>query len=194
LIEKLPELARVPVDQWANAIVAIAQQDPNRVGNALDSIKRVNDLQVARGQWQQHQAAIQQQQFATYKAEQDAKFEQSVGPVTDADKSAARDYVLGVLGLTQEEASTLANNPTAIDHRFQRALLDASRYHSMMQASKALSTKPLPPVVRPGSAGVPRGNDNSSKIAALNEALDSATTETAQLNIARQILQLKGAA
>jgi hypothetical protein len=92
--------------------------------------------------------------------------------------------------LTNEMRTTPAFRHAA----FQELAWKAMKYDELLKAPKAEAMRNLPPVVRPGAAGASRGNDNSSKIAALNAALDGAATETAQLNIARQILKLRGAA
>jgi hypothetical protein len=193
LAEIIPDVAGLPPEQRQAGLEMLAQVDRPRFDRAMQELKQISDIHMAAQQYQQHQAAQQQHQFQTYKAEQDAKFDQAVGPVSNADQEALRTYVYDVLGLSPEEASTLHTNPTVVDHRFQKALLDASRFHAMQNATKPVATRNLPPVVRPGAAGASRGSDNSSKIAALNAALDGATTESAQLNIAREILRLRGA-
>jgi hypothetical protein len=197
LVEKLPELAQVPVDQWANAIVQIAQQDPNRVGNALDSIKRVNDVQVASQQYQKIQETQRQQQIETWAKDQSARHDAWLAQegVKVSELSPAMESYLERVGTSRDEIAQLAQRvPELRSDTFQRIFTDAIRFHAMQSAPKALATRGLPPVVRPGAAGASRGNDNSSKIAALNAALDGATTEAAQLNIAREILKLRGAA
>jgi hypothetical protein len=197
LAEKLPELANVPVDQWANAIVQIAQQDPNRVGNALDSIKRVNDVQVASQYYQQRQAAARQQQIDAWAKDQEAKHDAWLAQegVNISELRPAMESYLERVGLNRESMKQLWDRvPEVRSDTFQRIFTDAMRYYALSQAPKAEAIRNLPPVVRPGAAGASRVNDNSSKIAALNAALDGATTEAAQLNIARQILKLKGAA
>jgi hypothetical protein len=198
LVEKLPELARVPVDQWANAIVAIAQQDPNRVGNALDSIKRVNDVQVASQHYQQQQAAVRQQQIDAWAKDQEAKHDAWLAQegVKVAELKPYMEPYLQSVGTNSHQLAEFAQRFPEVfrSDPMQRVFTDAIRYHALSQTPKAEAFRGLPPVVRPGAAGAARVSDNSSKIAALNAALDGATTEAAQLNIARQILNLKGAA
>jgi hypothetical protein len=197
LVEKLPELAQVPVDQWANAIVAIAQQDPNRVGNALDSIKRVNDVQVASQQYQKIQETQRQQQIETWAKDQSAKHDAWLAQegVKVSELNPSMESYLERVGTNRDEIMQLAQRvPELRSDTFQRIFTDAIRFHAMQSAAKPLATRGLPPVVRPGASGASRVNDNSSKLAALNAALDGATTEVAQLNIAREILKLKGAA
>ena len=60
-----------------------------------------------------------------------------------------RDY-LSDLGLSQRDINSLGRNPTAVDHRFQRALLDAARYRALQQAPRAVATRAIPPVAKPG--------------------------------------------
>ena len=194
LAEIIPDVAGLPPEQRQQGLELLAQVDRPRFDQAMMEIKRVSDIQIAQQQQQHYRAVQQEQEFQNYKAQQDALFDQAVGKLSESDISAVRGYVSDVLGLTPEQASSLAKNPTVTDHRFQRALLDAARFHAMKSAAAPLPTRALPPVQRPGTTSpAPRGSDNASKIAALNAQLDSATSETQQLKIAARIMELRSA-
>jgi uncharacterized protein YggL (DUF469 family) len=197
LVEKLPELAQVPVDQWANAIVQIAQQDPNRVGNALDSIKRVNDLQIAQGQYQQFQVTQQRQQVEAWAKDQSAKHDAWLAQegIKASELKPFVDPYLESLGTSQEELGQMAQRlPEVRSDLFQRILTNGVRLFAMQNAPKAFAARNLPPVVRPGAAGASRVNDNSSKIASLMAQLDAAPNDHAAARIYQRIAELRGAA
>ena len=188
-----PELAELAPHQLADGIATLAQVAPERAQAIINLVKSGAAIEMQMLQAAQQREAEGQRQFQAHKAYEDAKFNATVGKLSQSDYEAVRSYATGVLGLTAEDAKALQNNPVAVDHRFQRALLDASRYHAMQSAPKSLPTRALPPVVRPGtSSGAPR-DDTGAQIAALSRQLDAAPTEAAQLKIAEKILRLRSA-
>jgi hypothetical protein len=78
-----------------------------------------------------------------------------------------------VLKLDANDLKALTTDRTARDHRFQRALLDAARYHALKSAPLPQPTRqPLPPVQR---SGISRGfrqteGDFSTLNARLNQS------------------------
>jgi hypothetical protein len=189
-----PELGQIPLEQMADAIKVLAQVDPPKAEAVINLVQKGAAIEMQMLQEHQQRAAVQAHQFQAYKIQEEAKFNEAVGTLSQSDYEAVRSYATGVLGLTPQDVSALQNNPVAVDHRFQRALLDASRFYAMNNASKALPTRNLPPVQRPGTTSPsPRGSDNASQIAKLNAALDSATSETQQLKIAARIMELRSA-
>jgi hypothetical protein len=57
----------------------------------------------------------------------------------------------------------------------QRILIDAARYRMVQSATKAVASRPVPPVQRPGTAQ-PHVNSGGQKLAALNNAFKSNPT------------------
>ena len=136
----------------ASIASSIQAQNPQRWMAIQQTAAQHNQLWQAQSVEQQHQAARAEQQLQAYKAQQDDAFTKSVGKVSNADVEAVRDYLSDVLGLTPQEVQGLSRNPTAIDHRFQRALLDAGRYYALQQAPKAVPVRQAPRVQKPGTA------------------------------------------
>jgi hypothetical protein len=188
-----PELEGLEPHQWPDAIKVLAQIDPARTEKVINLAQRGAAIEMQLLQEAQQREAVQAQQFQAYKVSEEAKFNAAVGNLSQSDYEAVRSYATGVLGLTPQDVSALQNNPVAVDHRFQRALLDASRFHAMQSAAKPLQTRSLPPVIRPGTTSAAPRDDNGAKIAALSRQLDAAPTEAAQLKIAEQILRLRSA-
>jgi hypothetical protein len=199
LVDHLPELARLPIEQWEGAIVALAQQDPQRVQRALALLQRVNQLQVERAQQQaqhqQYQQALQYQQFENEVNAEDARLVEMVGSQKAADEAnqAMIDH-LTAQGIPRNQlANAFVQNPVLRTAEARQIAWKAQQYDRLMAAPKAVPVRQPQNVQRPGSSA-PRSTSQNSSLAALNRQLDNATTEAQQLKIARQILEIRGAA
>ena len=190
ILNLAPEFRGVTdLNHAASIAQSINAQNPQR-WQALQPLL-AQGAQLAQVQTQERQAAAARdaESFKAYAAEQDAL----VGDLSAADLSAAQEYVNEVLKLSPAEMQALTRDRTVRDHRFQRALLDAAKWHQASKASKHLSSRTVPSVQRPGTASGARVSDNSSKLAALNRQLDATKDVEKQLRIARQILDLREA-
>ncbi len=173
-----PELAQVPLDRWAEGINILAQSDPARgrqLATMFDNVAALNQRQQVVGQYQQE---VARQNFEAQRAEYSAKSDEVLGPMTRAEKAEMMDELVnyaGKHGLTRDQFAREAATNLAIHHPFFTALAaDAIRYQRLMQAPKAVSTKTLPPVQRPGVSrgGAARGEDLSSLSQRLNQSGD----------------------
>ena len=88
--------------------------------------------------------------------------------------------------------NVMMQNPALMTAEARLTAWKADQWDKLMAAPKAVPVRQPHTVQRPGSTA-PRGAGQNS-LAALNRALDAAPTEAAQLRIARQILEIKGAA
>jgi hypothetical protein len=150
-LQQFPEFNGVTdANHLASIANSIRAQNPQRFAAIQNASAQAAQLLAAQQQQQQHAAARAQHEFQAYKAQQDDAFERSVGKISNADVEAVRDYLSDVLGLTPQEMQGLTRNPTAVDHRFQRALLDAGRYHALQRSAKAIPTRSVPNVQKPG--------------------------------------------
>jgi hypothetical protein len=199
LVDHLPELARLPIEQWEGAIVALAQQDPQRVQRALAPLQRVNQLQVERAQQQaqhqQYQQALQYQQFENEVNAEDARLIEMVGSQKAADEAnrAMIDHLVAQGVPRNQIFNALMQNPVLRTAEARQTAWKAQQYDRLMAAPKAVPVRQPQNVQRPGSSA-PRSTSQNSSLAALNRQLDNATTEAQQLKIARQILEIRGAA
>jgi hypothetical protein len=97
-------------------------------------------------------------------------------------------------GFTQEELSKLASGQDRLsiyDHRVQSLILDGMKYRDAQKAKTAVVTKPIPPVVKPGTPK-PAANSNASKIQALEQQMKTAPGH-AQAKLMAEIRQLRRA-
>jgi hypothetical protein len=148
---------------------AIAAQNPQRWAAIQQSVQQANSLTAAQAQERQATKAREAEAFRSYANQEDAKLERAVGKLTDADFRTVQSYARDVLALSDNELVALASDRTVRDHRFQRALLDAARYHAAQEASRGAVRKNLPPVQRPG-ARQPPVNPSARNLDALQAA------------------------
>jgi hypothetical protein len=130
----------------------LARTNPALYIQAQAEMQSIANAQGIQAQHQQHQTAAQQRQFEAYKTQENAKFDAAVGKVSRADVDAVNTYVSDVLKLSPEEAGQLRFNPTAVDHRFQLALLHAAKWNALQSAPRPRPTPQQVPNQRP-SAG-----------------------------------------
>ena len=90
-------------------------------------------------------------------------------------------------------ANAFVQNPVLRTAEARQIAWKAQQYDRLMAAPKAVPVRQPQNVQRPGSSA-PRSTSQNSSLAALNRQLDNATTEAQQLKIARQILEIRGAA
>lgn len=76
-------------------------------------------------------------------------------------------------GIEASELTHLLNTePLMRNAAFQRMMYDAGKYRLMMKAKDSVTTRPLPPVQRPGSAAS-RGERENADLRTLNARLSS---------------------
>jgi hypothetical protein len=194
LIDAIPELSQVPIENWQAALTLLHQNGDGRVARAMSIIQRVSDLSAAQMQLQQHQAQEQQrqyqQQFQSWKTQQDAIY-RTKSQIPEAESrrfsKLAVEY-FGSLGVTESEIrSLMQTQPIMHSAAFALVLEDAVQYRETQKAKAKISAQPLPPVQRPGTPGTrSAAADNSAKIASLQKQLATAPGDRA-MRIAAQI-------
>jgi hypothetical protein len=188
-----PQLQGMPLEHWPQAIQMLAQVDPGRAQLVSDTLTNWGTIQQAQQQEQQRQASIAHQQFEAQRQQYSRQADQALGPMTVAEKLEMVEELVGYVGdfgISREQFTREAQTNLAIHHpAFQRMAADALKYQRIMKASKAMPTRNIPPVQRPG-ASQPRAPANSANIQALERQLSSATGHKAA-RIAADILRLQ---
>jgi hypothetical protein len=193
LLQQFPELANVrTADQLNGAFQAIATQNPQRAqqiqGRLMEAGRLVQAQRAEHARAQQLAAQREAESFKSYAAEQGRTFDQKYGPATDDDVKAVRSYVQE-LGLSDSDLAALQTDRTARDHRFQKVLLDAAKYHALQRAPARAAPKTLPPVQRPG-VSQPRSVRGAESLSTLNSRLNA----SGNLDDAVKLLQAKRSA
>jgi hypothetical protein len=191
-----PELANVPLDRWQEGIGILAQSDPARGQQLGNLLQYVGHIQSAQQQLTAQQTAQQRQQFDAVRQQYSRASDTALGPMTHAEKATMVDELVsyvGEYGISREQFAREAETNLALHHpAFQRMAADAIKYQRMMKAPNAVATKQVPHVQKPGTSNNQRASDNSSKLAALQRQLSSATGDKA-LRLASEIRKMKRA-
>jgi hypothetical protein len=177
----LPDIAALPVHQREGALAHLAHSDPGRFMQAAAKMQQISQVQAAQAEQQQYSAARTQAEFNQWAKAEDARVNAS-----DADAKAVRDY-LPELGLDSSSFVHLMQTDRTLRSALgQRALIDAAKYHQLMNAPKALSTRPQArSVQRPGS-----GNSKSSRDVTIGE-LESRLARTGSEDDGWALLQAR---
>lgn len=174
LVDQIPELGQIPVDQWDAALGLLYQSDPGRVSRAFGVIERVNHLSQAQSAWNQQQAAAQHAQFQQWAKAEDSRFDELTKgqPVTKQVSDALVSYA-GELGIDQGTLVNLMQTQPIMRHAaFQKMMVDAARYRMLKDATPKAAPKHAPPVQRPGAKQI-RGPAGSENFGALNAKLSA---------------------
>jgi hypothetical protein len=143
----LPDIAALPIHQRDGALAHLAQSDPARFMQAAAKMQQIGQIQALAAEQQQYSAARTQAEFNQW-----AKAEDTRVNASEADAKAVRDY-LPELGLDANSFVHLMQTDRTLRSAIgQRALIDAAKYHALMNAPKAVATRGQQHVQRPGSA------------------------------------------
>lgn len=169
MLSDFPELLHIPAEQRAAALQAMHFQEPARYAKLMTAYN--NCVQAIQQQDMAHrqEAQAKQGRFQEYAKAEDAKFsalitsesKETMDAIPKLIHEALIEYgadpaEFGRLGLQSEFLRSAAA---------QRLLVDAAKYRQITKASKAVSSRALPHVQRPGttrSASERRGDDVGS--------------------------------
>jgi hypothetical protein len=167
VVDRLPELANLPIGQWGDAIITLAQQDPARVQQALAPLERAAKLQAVQNEWNQHQAAQQQaqrwQQIENHVKAEDARLVEMVGGQKAADQAnqAMVDYLTERGVAKNQMVNVIAQNPVLRTAEARQTIWKAQQYDRLMAAPKAVPTTPKQHVLKPGNGAGKTGREIS---------------------------------
>jgi hypothetical protein len=192
-----PQLDQIPLEHWGAAIQQIAATDPVRGKLVIDTLQNWSAIQERQQLMTHHQQQIAHQNFETLRQQYSRQSDEVLGPMTVAEKTAmAEDLVkyVGEYGVTREQLVHEAKTNLALNHpAFQKMAADALKFRAMQKSAKAVPTRQIPPVQRPGTSGAARVSDSSSKLATLQSQLSNATGDKA-VRLAAQISKLRRSA
>jgi hypothetical protein len=173
--EGFPELARLPLDQMADALTAMAHREPARFDKAMATLQRVSQMQQAVAHETQQKTAREAADFQTYSKAEDARFEQLTKGETKQKMEAVTAHIpnmLKELGVDPGEFLKLGNESKFLRSATAQAILYKAAKHDL--AEKAGRPKPgaapIPHVIRPGVQGN-RGERAAADLATINNRL-----------------------
>lgn len=175
LFGDVPELAHTPVENWAAEIQNLQQRDPARAQAAFARLQAVGQVAAANEQIKAQKAARDQAEMREYTARERARYVDLIKDIPAAKQSEALEQLpktLAAYGVDKTQFLNAVGNQTGFPRSVAQALMvKAALYDVIMQAPKAIATRDIPPVVRPGVAG-PRGAERADhSLAALNAKL-----------------------
>ena len=190
-----PQLEGMPLEHWPQAIQMLAQVDPVRAGLVADTLNKWGALQQASQQERHRQAQAQQQQFEQNVRLEDERLVEMIGGANAAEEAnqAMITYLAGHGVPKNQMVNVVAQNPVLQTAEARQTIWKAQKYDELMKAPKAVATKPLPPVSRPGTSGAARSTGHAGKLADLQGQLAGAKGDKA-LRIAAQISKLRRSA
>ncbi len=189
-----PHLMQLPPADFERGLQVLSQVDPaafQQVSNLLNSGAQIGQ---ALAQAQAQNAQIQKQQFEAQRQQYSRASDEALGPMTYAEKAEMVDELASYVekyGLTRAQLAREAETNLALHHpAFQRMAADAIRYNRIQNAAKAVPTRQVPQVQKPGTY---RSRDEiaTDDLRSMYKQLDGAKSESAQLRIAARIMGLK---
>ena len=193
LLEIVPELGQLPLEQWGDGLNMLAQVDPARAQTAANMLQRVGQIQQAQQQAAQYQAQQHQAQMREYGKSEDTKFKAMIGPERMKQVEAHLVPYLAKVGIDKDQfAHALQTNPMIRSAEAQKLIADAIGYDLIRSATPKPAPKGLPPVQKPGTSNRARASSPSAQMASLERALDTATGDKA-IRISAQLQSLKRA-
>jgi hypothetical protein len=191
-MSQFPEFANIPEAQRGQALLAMQQQDPARYAQIETAVMRSSELFRQQGIAQQQEEQAKQASLQSYAKTQSESFERMPGVkgVSRSERDAIESGIVAKIkeyGGDPDQFVKLMKGSEFANATVQRLLWDVGRLHRIESAPKAVATRGLPQVQRPGIARS-RAEVDGENLQAMYRQLDSAGSEGQQLKIARRIL------
>lgn len=201
----LPVLLQTLQDQQAGQFADVktqsdvdrmAQEDPFRYIQWTAHQQKVASVQNEMRVAQERQANEWLGKWQEFASREDKLTAERIPELADpAQRTKIQESAIGYLkdiGFEESELGSAWNGQASLslrDHRVQGMIRDAVKYREgQAAAKKAVATKPLPPVQRPGVAA-PRGNDSTIQTMSKKLASSGSIEDAAALVMARRAAQ-----
>jgi hypothetical protein len=176
LVGQAPELANLPLNQWAAAITAMSQREPERARQVLTHLQALAAVEAASQQLNAQKTAKEQADMREYASRENARFREltkGIAPREMAAVQAEIPHMLKEYGVTnpRQFLEAIQGQSTFPRASAERIMVDAAKYRLMQKAAKAIPARAaIPQVQRPGVAGSRSVAD--SNLASLNAKLN----------------------
>lgn len=174
-IGKLPT-----VEARQAAFEDLARTEPQTYLQAVAEMNVIANNQQVLAQQQQAQANARSVQVSAYAAQEGKAYDEWAAQegINPRDMSAKAEQYLEGLGVSKEQLSKVAlENPIIFSSTFQKVLTDAIRYQQIKAAPRAVPTRQVPTVLKPGSSATRSAKEVN--IAALENELNRTGSEEA---------------
>lgn len=163
-ISQFPELVGVPPEDLPDILEQMSRQEPVKFARIQSAIAAADQLLAQHQQEGRQQAEAVYQSFRAHAKSEDARFDTMLkGEPVETQRAVMREIIASAKasGIEASQLTHLLNTePLMRNATFQRMMYDAGKYRLMMKAKDAVTTRPLPPVQRPGAAASRGERDN----------------------------------
>ncbi|WP_377829740.1 hypothetical protein ACFKHW_09575 [Bradyrhizobium lupini] len=175
-VSQFPELAGLAPERLPEALAQIAHQDPAKLSRIQAIVAASEQLRARQNEEMRRTADASRHSFLNYAKAEDARLETLLKQESKDVRQAVAQEIMAsakASGIEPEEMRRLFDSePLMRNATFQRMMYDAGKYRLMMKARDAVTTKPMPPVQRPGMAAR-RGEGEQHDLRTLNARLSS---------------------
>jgi hypothetical protein len=175
-LSQFPELAGASPENLPGALEQLSRLDPAKYARVQALIATTEQLFAHQQHESRRQAELAQQSFNGFARSEDARLDTMLrGEPKETQAAVAAEILASAKenGLEPAELTRLFNSePLMRNAVFQRMMYDAGKYRLMMKARDAITTKPVPPVQRPGMARAPAEREHAD-LRTLNAKLSS---------------------
>lgn len=156
---QFPELAGMAPEALPGALQRLSRDDPEKFERVKATVAATEQLFAQQRAENVRQAEVRRQNFEGYARAEDARFETLMKGESRATQAAVSGEIMASAresGIEPAELNRLFNSePLMRNAIFQHMMYDAGKYRLMMKAKDAAAARPLPPVLRPGTARSP---------------------------------------
>lgn len=158
-LNQFPELAGMVPEALPGALERLSRDDPEKFERVKATVAANEQLFAQQRAEYVRQAEVRRQNFEGYARAEDARFETLMKGESRATQAAVSAEIMASAresGIEPAELNRLFNSePLMRNAIFQRTMYDAGKYRLMIKAKDAAAARPLPPVLRPGTARSP---------------------------------------
>ncbi|MBR0756609.1 hypothetical protein JQ604_30905 [Bradyrhizobium jicamae] len=175
-ISQFPELAAVPPESLPGVLEQMSRQEPDKFARVQAAVAATEQLSARQRQEDARRTEIAHQNFLAFAKAEDTRFDGMLKGESPETQHAVMQEIISsakASGVEPAELRRLFNSePLMRNAIFQRMMYDAGKYRLMMKAKDAATSRPIPPVQRPGAASS-RAERASADMKALNARLSS---------------------
>lgn len=173
---QFPELAGIVPGALPGALERLSRDDPEKFERVKATVAATEQLFAQQRAESVRQEEVRRRNFEGYARAEDARFETLMKGEPRATQAAVSAEIMASAresGIKPAELNRLFNSePLMRNAIFQRMMYDAAKYRLMMKAKDAAASRPLPPVLRPGTARSP-GERQQADLRTLSARLSS---------------------
>jgi hypothetical protein len=158
-LNQFPELASIAPEALPGVLEQLSRDTPEKFERVKATVAATEQLFAQQRAENVRQAEVRRQNFEGFARAEDARFETLMKGESRATQAAVMAEIMASAresGIEPAELNRLFNSePLMRNAIFQHMMYDAGKYRLMMKAKDAAAARPLPPVLRPGTARSP---------------------------------------